>query len=117
MIKYTKHVHIEEFSEDDDRSGYSCSSDEESSSTGGYGLDSDAKENIDVEVDSLLKEAEELKSQKSLLIRKAEVASKEMEKFFSEDGSFSYQTAFMANVAASTSRVQTNTPSICNDRV
>ncbi|MFS8034417.1 putative transcription factor interactor and regulator CCHC(Zn) family [Helianthus anomalus] len=122
MIKYIKHVHREEFSEDDDRSRYSGSSDEESSSTGGYGSDSDVKENIDAEVDSLLKEAEELreseelKSQKSVLIRKDEVASKEMEKFFTEDGSFSYQTAFMANVAASTSRVQTSTPSICNDR-
>ncbi|MFS8006510.1 putative transcription factor interactor and regulator CCHC(Zn) family [Helianthus anomalus] len=110
IIKYIKHVHREEFSEDDDSSGYSGSSDEESSSAGGYGSDSDVKENLDTEVDSLLKEAEELreaenlKSQKSMLISKAEVASKEMEKFFSKDGSSSYQTTFMANVAASTSQ-------------
>ncbi|KAJ0918260.1 hypothetical protein HanRHA438_Chr05g0215721 [Helianthus annuus] len=37
-----------------------------------------------------------------------------METFFTEDGSFSYQTAFMANVAASTSQVRTETPSVCN---
>ncbi|MFS8005401.1 putative transcription factor interactor and regulator CCHC(Zn) family [Helianthus anomalus] len=95
---------IEQFSKDDDSSGYNGSSDEKRSSAGGYGSDSDVKEGTDVEVDSLLSEAEELKSQKSVLIRKAEVASKEMEKFFTEDGSFSYQTAFMANVATSTSQ-------------
>ncbi|KAJ0444188.1 putative transcription factor interactor and regulator CCHC(Zn) family [Helianthus annuus] len=33
----------------------------------------------------------------------------------SEDGSFSCQTAFMANVSASTSQVKSETPSICSD--
>ncbi|KAJ0448029.1 hypothetical protein HanLR1_Chr00c0132g0717971 [Helianthus annuus] len=39
-----------------------------------------------------------------------------MDKFFSEDGPFSYQTAFMANVSASTSQVKSETPapSVCN---
>ncbi|MFS7945341.1 hypothetical protein Hanom_Chr06g00523151 [Helianthus anomalus] len=62
-------------------------------------------------------EAEELKCQKSVLIKKADVASKEMEKFFSEYGSFSYQTAFMVNVAASSSQVNSNTPtpSMCSN--
>ncbi|KAJ0801703.1 putative transcription factor interactor and regulator CCHC(Zn) family [Helianthus annuus] len=121
IIKYIKHVHSEEFSEDDDSSGHSGSSDEESSNAGGS--DSEVKEDLDAEVNSLLmkaeelKEAEELKSQKSVLIRKAEVASKEMKKFFTEDGSSSYQTAFMVNVAASTSKVHTETPSVCNDCV
>ncbi|XP_022004587.1 uncharacterized protein LOC110902177 [Helianthus annuus] len=115
IINHIKHVHREEFSEDDDSSGYSGSSDEESSSAGDYGSNSDVKKGIDVEVGSLLKEAEELKSQKFMLIRKAEVASKEMEKFFIEDGSSSYQAAFMDIVGAPTSQVQTDTPSICND--
>ncbi|MFS7990465.1 hypothetical protein Hanom_Chr11g01059171 [Helianthus anomalus] len=60
--------------------------------------------------------AEELKCQMSILTKKADVASKEMEKFFSKDRSFSYQTAFMVNVAASSSQVNsdTPTPSICS---
>ncbi|MFS7921013.1 putative transcription factor interactor and regulator CCHC(Zn) family [Helianthus anomalus] len=49
IINYIKHVHREDFSKDDDSSGYSGSSDEESSNVGGYGSDSDVKENLDVE--------------------------------------------------------------------
>ncbi|MFS7979590.1 hypothetical protein Hanom_Chr10g00929501 [Helianthus anomalus] len=66
IIKYIKHVHSEEFSKDDDSSGYSSSSDEESSNVGDYGLDSDVKENLHAEVDSLLKEAEDLKEAEEL---------------------------------------------------
>ncbi|KAF5804720.1 putative transcription factor interactor and regulator CCHC(Zn) family [Helianthus annuus] len=116
IINHIKHVHKEEFSESDDSSGYSGSSDEENLSMGGYSSESHVKEGMDSDVDSLLKEVEELKCQKSVLKKKAAVASKEMEKFFSKDGSFSYQIAFMANVAASTSQVNsdTPTPSVCS---
>ncbi|KAJ0730747.1 hypothetical protein HanOQP8_Chr07g0243811 [Helianthus annuus] len=115
IINHIKHVHKEEFSDSDDSSGYSGSSDEESSNSGDYHSESDVKEEVNSEVEDLLNEAEELKSQKSILVKKAAVASKEMEKFFSEDGSFSYHTAFMANVSASTSQVKSETPapSIC----
>ncbi|KAF5757964.1 putative transcription factor interactor and regulator CCHC(Zn) family [Helianthus annuus] len=95
IINHIKHVHKEEFSDSDDSSGYSGSSDEESSNSGGYHSESDVKEEVNSDVEDLLNEAEELKCQKSILIKKAAVASKEMEKFFSEDGSFSYHTAFM----------------------
>ncbi|KAJ0579930.1 putative transcription factor interactor and regulator CCHC(Zn) family [Helianthus annuus] len=105
IINHIKHIHKEEFSESDDSSGYTGSSDEESSTSGGYYSESDVKEEASSHLDKLLNEAEELKCQKSVLIKKAVVASKEMEKFFSEDGSFSFQTAFMANVSASTSQV------------
>ncbi|MFS7910962.1 hypothetical protein Hanom_Chr02g00112371 [Helianthus anomalus] len=47
IIKYIKHVHSEEFSEDDESSGYRGSSDKESSNLGGYGSDSYVKENLD----------------------------------------------------------------------
>ncbi|MFS7994577.1 hypothetical protein Hanom_Chr12g01107671 [Helianthus anomalus] len=67
IINHIKHVHKEEFSEDDYSYGYNGSSNEESLSTGGYGMDLDVNEGIDAEV------------------------------------------------AASTSQVQTDTPSICND--
>ncbi|KAM0012472.1 putative transcription factor interactor and regulator CCHC(Zn) family [Helianthus debilis subsp. tardiflorus] len=105
IINHIKHVHKEEFSESDDSSDYTGSSDEESSTSGDYHSESDVNEEASYhsESDDLLNEAEELKCQKSVLIKKAAVASKVMEKFFSEDGSFSYQTAFMANVSASTS--------------
>ncbi|KAM0048724.1 putative transcription factor interactor and regulator CCHC(Zn) family [Helianthus debilis subsp. tardiflorus] len=116
IINHIKHVHKEEFSESDDSSGYSGSSEEESSNAGGYSSKSHVKEELNSDVDDLLKEAKELKCQKSILIKKAVVASKEMEKFFYEDGSFSYQTAFMANVSALKSQVNSDTPapSVCN---
>ncbi|KAJ0566130.1 putative transcription factor interactor and regulator CCHC(Zn) family [Helianthus annuus] len=115
IINHIKHVHKEEFSNSDDSSGYSGSSNEESSNSVGYNSESDVKEDVNSDVEDLLNEAEELKCHKSILVKKAAVASKEMEKFFSEDGSFSYQTAFMANVSASMSQVNSDppTPSVC----
>ncbi|KAJ0876265.1 putative transcription factor interactor and regulator CCHC(Zn) family [Helianthus annuus] len=76
----------------------------------------DVKEEGDDDIQDLLNEADELKCQKSILIRKAATASKEMEKLFSEDGAFSFQTAFMANGSASSSQVNSEppAPSICN---
>ncbi|KAJ0859200.1 putative transcription factor interactor and regulator CCHC(Zn) family [Helianthus annuus] len=115
IINHIKHIHKEEFSESDDSSGYTGSSDEESSISGDDHSDSDVKEEASSDVEDLLNEAEELKCQKSVLIKKVAVASKEMEKFFSEDGSFSFHTTFMANVSASTSQVNSETPapSVC----
>ncbi|KAF5788787.1 putative transcription factor interactor and regulator CCHC(Zn) family [Helianthus annuus] len=117
IIYHIKHVHKEEFSESDDSLGYTGSSDEESSILGDnhFESESDVKEEASSDIDELLNEAEELKCQKSILIKKAVVASKEMEKFFSEDGSFSFQTAFMANVSGSSSQVNSETPapSVC----
>ncbi|MFS7930672.1 hypothetical protein Hanom_Chr04g00347021 [Helianthus anomalus] len=69
IIKYIKYVHSEEFSEDDDSSGYSGSSDEESSNAGGCDSDSEVKENLDAEVENLLKEAEDLKGAEDLKVR------------------------------------------------
>ncbi|KAJ0605711.1 putative transcription factor interactor and regulator CCHC(Zn) family [Helianthus annuus] len=116
IINHIKHVHKEEFSDSDDSSGYSGSSDVESSNVGGYTSESDVKEELNSDVEDLLNEAEELKCQKSILIEKTGVASKEMEKFFSEDGSFSFQTTFMANVTGTTSQVNSDTPTpiICD---
>ncbi|KAJ0751981.1 putative transcription factor interactor and regulator CCHC(Zn) family [Helianthus annuus] len=116
IINHIKHVHKEEFSESNDSSGYTGSSNEESSTSGDYHSESDVKEEASSDIDDLLTKAEELKSQKYVLIKKAAVASKEMEKFFSKDRSFSYQTAFMANVSASMSQVKSETPapSVCN---
>ncbi|MFS7917382.1 hypothetical protein Hanom_Chr03g00188371 [Helianthus anomalus] len=105
IINHIKHVHKEEFTESDDSSGYTGSSDEDSSNSGDHGSESDVKEGSNSDIDSLLIKSEELKCQKSVLVKKADVASKEMEKFFSEDGSFSYQTAFMVNVASSLSKI------------
>ncbi|KAF5775382.1 putative RNA-directed DNA polymerase [Helianthus annuus] len=75
----------------------------------------DVKEEGDDDIQDLLNEADELKCQKSILIRKAATASKEMEKLFSEDGAFSFQTAFMANGSASSSQVNSEppAPSVC----
>ncbi|KAJ0848981.1 putative transcription factor interactor and regulator CCHC(Zn) family [Helianthus annuus] len=115
IINHIKHVHKEEFSESDDSSGYSGSSDEEGSISGDNESEPDVKEETGSDVEDLLNEAEELICQKSVLIKKAATASREMEKFFSEDGSFSFQTAFMANVSASLSQVNSETPapSVC----
>ncbi|KAF5753698.1 putative RNA-directed DNA polymerase [Helianthus annuus] len=102
--KVIEHVHKEESTGSDDSSGYSGSSDEEGSVSGDNHSESDVKEEGGDDIQDLLNEADELKCQKSILIRKAATASKEMEKFFSEDGSFSFQTAFMANGSASSSQ-------------
>ncbi|KAJ0599319.1 putative transcription factor interactor and regulator CCHC(Zn) family [Helianthus annuus] len=91
IINHIKHVHKEEFSESDDSSGYSGSSDEEGSISGDNQSEPDVKEEGGADVEDLLNEAEELICQKSILIKKAATASKEMEKFFSEDGAFSFQ--------------------------
>ncbi|KAJ0876425.1 putative transcription factor interactor and regulator CCHC(Zn) family [Helianthus annuus] len=113
--KIIKHVHKEESSESDDSSGYSGSSDEEGSVSGDNQSESDVKEEAGSSVEDSLNEADELISQKSILIKKAATTSREMEKFFSEDGSFSFQTAFMTNVSASTSQVNSEppAPSVC----
>ncbi|KAJ0872021.1 putative transcription factor interactor and regulator CCHC(Zn) family [Helianthus annuus] len=96
-----KNVNDGESSGKDDSSGYSGSSDEESN----------LNERTDSEADNLSNDADK----KSDLIKKADATSKEMEKILTEDGSFSSQTAFMANVTASTSQVKSETPSICSD--
>ncbi|KAJ0906607.1 putative transcription factor interactor and regulator CCHC(Zn) family [Helianthus annuus] len=115
IINHIKHVHKEEFSESDDSSGYSGSSDEEGSISGDNQSEPDVKEEGGADIQDLLNEADELKCQKSILIRRAATASKEMEKFFSEDGAFSLQTAFMANVSASSIQVNSEppAPSVC----
>ncbi|KAJ0838518.1 putative transcription factor interactor and regulator CCHC(Zn) family [Helianthus annuus] len=115
IINHIKHVHKEEFSESDDSSGYSGSSDEEGSISGDNQSEPDVKEEAGFDVEDLLNEADELICQKSVLIKKAATASREMEKFLSEDGAFSFQTAFMANISASSSQVTSEppAPSVC----
>ncbi|KAM0038318.1 putative transcription factor interactor and regulator CCHC(Zn) family [Helianthus debilis subsp. tardiflorus] len=115
IINHIKHVHKEEFSESNDSSGYSGSSDEEGSVSWDNQFEPDVKEVGGDDIQDLLNEADELKCQKSILIRRAATASKEMEKFFSEDGAFSFQTAFMENVSASSSQVNSEPPasSVC----
>ncbi|KAJ0855934.1 hypothetical protein HanRHA438_Chr14g0678791 [Helianthus annuus] len=110
-----KNVNDGESSGNDDSSGYSGSIDEDGSGVSDYTSESDIKEGMDSETDSLSDDAKETKSQKSDLIKKADATSKEMEKILTEDGSFSSQTAFMANVTASTSQVKSETSSICSD--
>ncbi|KAJ0431715.1 putative transcription factor interactor and regulator CCHC(Zn) family [Helianthus annuus] len=113
--KVIEQVHEEESSGSDDSSGYSGSSDEEGSVSGDNHSEPDVNEEGDDDIQELLNEADELKCQKSILIRKAAATSTEMEKLFSEDGAFSFQTAFMANGSASTSQVTSEppAPSIC----
>ncbi|KAF5807645.1 hypothetical protein HanXRQr2_Chr05g0235941 [Helianthus annuus] len=117
--KIIEHVHKEEPSGSDDSSGYSGSSDEEGSVSGDNHSESDVKEEGGDDIQDLLNEADELKCQKSILIRKAATASKEMEKLFSEDGAFSFQTAFMANLSDSSSQVNSEppAPSVCKSCV
>ncbi|MFS7940871.1 hypothetical protein Hanom_Chr05g00469401 [Helianthus anomalus] len=95
-----KNVNDGESSGNDDSSGYSGSSDEESN----------LNERTDSEADNLSNDAKETKRQISDLVKKADATSKEMEKILTEDGSFSSQSAFMANVTASTSQVKFETP-------
>ncbi|KAJ0765403.1 putative RNA-directed DNA polymerase [Helianthus annuus] len=102
--KVIEQVQKEESSGSDDSSGYSGSSDEEGSVSGDNHSEPDVNEEGDDDIQELLNEADELKCQKSILIRKAAATSTEMEKLFSEDGAFSFQTAFMANGSASTSQ-------------
>ncbi|KAJ0836902.1 putative RNA-directed DNA polymerase [Helianthus annuus] len=101
--KVIEQVHKEESSGSDDSSGYSGSSDEEGSVSGDNHSEPDEEEEGE-DIQDLLDEADELKCQKSILIRKAAATSTEMEKLFSEDGAFSFQSAFMANHSASTSQ-------------
>ncbi|KAJ0667821.1 putative transcription factor interactor and regulator CCHC(Zn) family [Helianthus annuus] len=108
--KVIEQVQKEESSGSDDSSGYSGSSDEEGSVSGDNHSEPDVNEEGDDDIQELLNEADELKCQKSILIRKAAATSTEMEKLFSEDGAFSFQTAFMANGSASTSQVTSEPP-------
>ncbi|KAF5783460.1 putative transcription factor interactor and regulator CCHC(Zn) family [Helianthus annuus] len=96
-----KNVNDGQSSEDDNSSGYSGSSDEESN----------LNERIDSEADELSNEVDK----KSDLIEKADATSKEMEKILTEEGSFSSQTVSMTNVTASSSQVKVETPSICSE--
>ncbi|KAM0004192.1 putative transcription factor interactor and regulator CCHC(Zn) family [Helianthus debilis subsp. tardiflorus] len=102
-------------SESDDSSGYSGSSDEGGSVSGDNHSEPDVKEEEGSDIQELLNEADKLKCQKSILIRRAATASNEMEKLFSDDGAFSFQTTFMANLSASSSQVNSEppAPSVC----
>ncbi|KAF5796225.1 putative transcription factor interactor and regulator CCHC(Zn) family [Helianthus annuus] len=53
IINHIKDVHKEESSDSDDNSGYSASSDEESSNLGGYNSESDVKEEVNSDVEDL----------------------------------------------------------------
>ncbi|KAM0030891.1 hypothetical protein Hdeb2414_s0017g00502351 [Helianthus debilis subsp. tardiflorus] len=86
-----KNVNDGESSGKDDSSGYSGSSDDESN----------LNERTDSEADNLPNDA----NKKSDLIKKADATSNELEKILTEDGSFSSQTVFMANVTTSTSQI------------
>ncbi|KAM0027599.1 hypothetical protein Hdeb2414_s0019g00542091 [Helianthus debilis subsp. tardiflorus] len=94
LAEIVKNVNDGESSGNDDSLGYSSSSDEESN----------LNERTDSEADNLPNDA----NKKSDLIKKADATSKEMEKIFTEDGSFSSHTAFMANVTAPTSQSRCN---------
>ncbi|KAF5786234.1 hypothetical protein HanXRQr2_Chr10g0438401 [Helianthus annuus] len=65
-------------------------------------LSSDA---LDLEVDELLDDAEALCKRRSILCQKSVGTSEKLSQFFSEDGSFSFHTAFMAHVEGQTSQV------------
>ncbi|KAJ0818366.1 hypothetical protein HanPI659440_Chr00c02g0707391 [Helianthus annuus] len=95
-----KNVNDGESSGKDTSSGYS-STDEDSSGVSDYSSESDVKVGVDSEADNLSNDANE----KSDLIQKADATSEEMEKILTEDESFSSQTAFMANVTASTGQI------------
>ncbi|KAJ0915577.1 putative transcription factor interactor and regulator CCHC(Zn) family [Helianthus annuus] len=106
--KVVEPVSAGESSEDEDSSGYSGSMDGESLDAGD--LSSDA---LDLEVDELLAEAEALCKRRSILCQKSAGTSEKLAQFFSEDGSFSFHTAFMAHVEGQTSQVcDTNSDSI-----
>ncbi|MFS7909788.1 hypothetical protein Hanom_Chr02g00098611 [Helianthus anomalus] len=109
-----KNVNDGESSRNDDSSGYSGGTDEDGSGVSDYSSESDVKDGMDSEADSLSNDAKEMRCQNSDLIKKA-AASNDMEKFLSEDGSFSCQNNSMDNAAASTSHVKSETPSICSD--
>ncbi|KAJ0602549.1 hypothetical protein HanIR_Chr03g0140991 [Helianthus annuus] len=96
-----KNVNDGESSGNDDSLGYSGSTDEDGSGVSDCSSESDVKEGMDSEADNLSNNA----NKKSDLIKKADATSEEMEKILTEDGSFSSQTAFMANVTVSTSQV------------
>ncbi|MFS8021356.1 hypothetical protein Hanom_Chr16g01426481 [Helianthus anomalus] len=106
-----KNINDGESSGNDDRSEYNGSTDEDGSGVSDYSSESDVKEGMDSEADNLSNDANE----KSNLIKKVAAASKEMEKFLSEDGSFSCQADIPNNAAASTSQVKSETSSICTD--
>ncbi|KAJ0788288.1 putative transcription factor interactor and regulator CCHC(Zn) family [Helianthus annuus] len=103
--KVEEPVSAGESSEDEDSSGYSGSVDGESLDTGD--MSSDA---LDLEVDELLADAEALCKRKSILCQKAAGTSEKLSQFFSEDGSFSFLTAFMAHVEGQTSQVCDSKP-------
>ncbi|KAJ0604281.1 putative transcription factor interactor and regulator CCHC(Zn) family [Helianthus annuus] len=97
--KVVEPVSAGESSEDEDSSGYSGSMDGESLDVGD--LSSDA---LDLEVDELLADAEALCKRRSILCQKSAGTSEKLSQFFSEDGSFSFHTAFMAHVEGQTSQ-------------
>ncbi|KAJ0429702.1 putative transcription factor interactor and regulator CCHC(Zn) family [Helianthus annuus] len=101
--KVIEPVSAGESSEDEDSSGYSGSMDGESLDAGD--LSSDA---LDLEVDELLAEAEALCKRRSILCQKSAGTSEKLAQFFSEDGSFSFHTAFMAHVEGQTSQLDVN---------
>ncbi|KAM0033807.1 putative transcription factor interactor and regulator CCHC(Zn) family [Helianthus debilis subsp. tardiflorus] len=103
--KVEEPVSAGESSEDEDSSGYSGSMDGESLDAGD--LSGDA---LDLEVDELLAVAEALCKRRSILCQKAAGTSEKISQFFSEDGSFSYHTAFMAHVEGQTSQVCDSKP-------
>ncbi|KAF5774950.1 putative transcription factor interactor and regulator CCHC(Zn) family [Helianthus annuus] len=96
------------YAKDEDSSGYSGSMDGESLDAGDLSSDT-----LDLEVDELLAEAEALCKRRSILCQKSAGTSEKLAQFFSEDGSFSFHTAFMAHVEGQTSQVcDTNSDSI-----
>jgi len=85
-------VTVAESSEDEDSSGYS-------ESVNGESVDTDdvSRSAIDLVVDELVSEAERLFRRRSILVEKAAGTSEKLSRFFSEDGSFSHHSAFMAH--------------------
>ncbi|MFS7996159.1 hypothetical protein Hanom_Chr12g01126671 [Helianthus anomalus] len=90
VIQHIKHVQNGDLSEDEGSSGYSETTDEESSTLSEDGIEEVSSETIDADVEKLLSDAENVQSRRSILVEKAAVGS--------DDGRYSHHFAFMANV-------------------
>ncbi|MFS7965780.1 hypothetical protein Hanom_Chr09g00766211 [Helianthus anomalus] len=79
---------------DENSSGYSGCSDEESSCSDEDGMDEVSRETFDADVEKFLGEAKAVNDRRSILVDQAAYSS-----------SFSHHSAFMANVGGSSSQV------------
>ncbi|KAM0044284.1 putative transcription factor interactor and regulator CCHC(Zn) family [Helianthus debilis subsp. tardiflorus] len=95
VVKDLKQAYGGESSEGEDSSGYSGSSDEESSSLGEDGMDGVSHETIDADVEKFLGEAKAVNDRRSILVDQA---------------AYSHHSAFMANVGGPSCQVCVDKP-------